>query len=100
MCIRDSLRDVEPGEVLVATGSDLHSYHSRIRVAQRSFCVFELVYFARQDSVIDGISIGKAREEAGRALARRNTVEADVVIGVPDSGIPAAMGFARESGLP
>ena len=94
------LRDVEPGEVLVATGSDLHSYHSRIRVAKRSFCVFELVYFARQDSVIDGISIGKAREEAGRALARRNTVEADVVIGVPDSGIPAAMGFARESGLP
>ncbi len=54
------LRDVEPGEVLVATGSDLHSYHSRIRVAKRSFCVFELVYFARPDSVIDGISIGKA----------------------------------------
>lgn len=94
------LRDVEPGEVLVASGSRLNSYHSRIRVAKRSFCVFELVYFARQDSVIDGISIGKAREKAGRALARHNTVEADVVIGVPDSGIPAAMGFARESGIP
>ena len=94
------LRDVEPGEVLVASGSELKSYHSRIRVARRSFCMFELVYFARQDSVIDGISIGKAREEAGRCLARRNTVDADVVIGVPDSGIPAAMGFARESGLP
>lgn len=94
------LRDVEPGEVLVANGHHLNSYHSQIRVAKRSFCVFELIYFARQDSVIDGISIGKAREEAGRCLAQRSTVDADVVIGVPDSGIPAAMGFARESGLP
>lgn len=94
------LRDVEPGEVLVAENGQLSSYRCRIRVAKRSLCVFELLYFARQDSVIDGISIGKAREQAGRWLAKRSTTEADVVIGVPDSGIPAAIGFARESGIP
>ena len=94
------VRDVEPGEVLVAVGSELKSYHSRIRVARRAFCAFELIYFARQDSVVDGISIGKVREEFGRALARKSDVKADVVIGVPDSGIPAAMGYARESETP
>ena len=94
------VRDVEPGEVLVAMGRELKSYRSPIRVAKRAFCAFELVYFARHDSVVDGVSIGKARELAGRFLARNSTVEADVVIGVPDSGIPAAMGFSREARIP
>jgi amidophosphoribosyltransferase len=62
--------------------------------------MFELIYFARQDSVIDGTTIGAVREEAGRYLARQNTAEADLVIGVPDSGLAAALGFSRESGIP
>lgn len=94
------VRDVEPGEVLVATGDRLKSYHFRIKVARRAFCAFELVYFARHDSVVDGVSIGRAREKAGELLAARNTIKADVVIGVPDSGIPAAMGYAKAAGLP
>ena len=93
------LRDVKPGEVVVAQGGEVQSYHCGIR-AKSALCMFELIYFARQDSVIDGASVSKAREEAGRCLARRNTVQADMVIGVPDSGIAAAMGFARESGIP
>ena len=94
------VRDVEPGEVIVATGNTLKSYRSHIRIARRAFCAFELVYFARQDSVVDGVSIGDARRKAGELLAEHNTVKADVVIGVPDSGIPAAMGFAAKANLP
>lgn len=94
------LRDVEPGEVVVAKDGVITSHHCRIKAARRAFCLFELIYFARQDSIIDGCSVGAAREEAGRMLARQNTVEGDLVIGVPDSGIAAAMGFARESGIP
>lgn len=94
------LRDVEPGEVVVASGGVITSHHCRIRAARRALCLFELIYFARQDSIIDGCSVGAVREAAGRMLARQNTVDGDLVIGVPDSGIAAAMGFARESGIP
>lgn len=94
------LRDVAPGEVVVAKNGELTSHHCRIRAARRAFCLFELIYFARQDSIVDGLSVGAAREQAGRMLARLNTVEGDLVIGVPDSGVAAAMGFARESGIP
>lgn len=94
------LRDVEPGEVVVAKDGILTSYHCRIRAARRAFCLFELIYFARQDSIVDGLSVGAAREQAGRMLAQLNTVEGDLVIGVPDSGVAAAMGFARASGIP
>lgn len=94
------LRDVEPGEVVVAQGGKIISHRCRIRAARRAFCLFELIYFARQDSIIDGCSVGAFREEAGRMLARRNQAEGDLVIGVPDSGIAAAMGFARQSGIP
>lgn len=94
------LRDVEPGEVVVAQDGELKSFHCRIRAARRSLCLFELIYFARQDSVIDGCAVGAVREAAGRELARQNTVQGDLVIGVPDSGIAAAMGFASESGIP
>jgi amidophosphoribosyltransferase len=95
------LREVEPGEVVVAdlgTGR-FRSIPSGIK-ARSSLCMFEFIYFARPDSVIDGASVDMVRLEAGRCLARKNTVEADCVIGVPDSGITPAMGFSRESGLP
>ncbi len=93
------IRDVRPGEVIVAEKGTVRSYDCEIR-AKSSLCMFELIYFARQDSIIDGVPVGRFREEAGRMLARRNTVEGDVVIGVPDSGLAAAMGFSRESGIP
>ncbi|HIS51715.1 MAG TPA: amidophosphoribosyltransferase [Candidatus Onthomonas avicola] len=95
------LRDVAPGEVVIADREGrITSLHCRIRAARRAFCLFELIYFARQDSVVDGCSVGAAREMAGRLLAQQNTVEGDLVIGVPDSGVAAAMGFARQSGIP
>lgn len=95
------IREVEPGEVVVADlGSGTYrSIPSGIK-ARSSLCMFEFIYFARPDSVIDGASVDMVRLEAGRCLARKNTVEADCVIGVPDSGITPAMGFSRESGLP
>lgn len=95
------IRDVHPGEVVVTEygSGTIQSYESGIR-AKSALCMFELIYFARQDSVVDGASISKVREKAGRCLARHNTVEGDIVIGVPDSGIAGAMGFARESGIP
>jgi amidophosphoribosyltransferase len=95
------LRDVEPGEVVVtAYGSgEIHSMHCDIR-ARSALCMFELIYFARQDSVVDGAAVSKVREKAGRVLARNSTVTGDIVIGVPDSGIVGAMGYAQESGIP
>ena len=95
------LREVEPGEVVVAdlgTGT-FRSVPSGIK-AKSSLCMFEFIYFARPDSVLSGASVDLVRLEAGRCLARKNTVEADCVVGVPDSGITPAMGFSRESGLP
>ena len=94
------LRDVEPGEVVVAKDGVISSHRCRVKAARRALCLFELIYFARQDSIIDGVAVGAVREMAGRMLAQQNTVEGDLVIGVPDSGIAAAMGFARESGIP
>lgn len=95
------IREVEPGEVVVADlgAGTFRSVPSGIK-ARSSLCMFEFIYFARPDSVIDGASVDLVRLEAGRCLARKNTVEADCVIGVPDSGITPAMGFSRESGLP
>ena len=95
------IREVEPGEVVVADlgAGTYRSVPSGIK-ARSSLCMFEFIYFSRADSVIDGASVDLVRLEAGRCLARRNTVEADCVIGVPDSGITPAMGFSRESGLP
>lgn len=93
------VRDVEPGEVLVADRDGLHSY--RDKCGQRTaLCVFEYIYFARPDSIIDGESVYKARLEAGRYLAQESPVDADIVIGVPDSGLIAAMGYAQASGIP
>jgi amidophosphoribosyltransferase len=93
------IRDVEPGEVVVVENGELRSMHYPIK-CDPTTCVFEYIYFARPDSVIDGASVELARQEAGRYLAEEHPVEADVVIGVPDSGIPAAIGYAKASGIP
>ncbi len=93
------LRDVEPGEVIVVDESGLKSYRDRCG-QPTSLCVFEYIYFARPDSILDGASVHAARINAGKYLARESGVEADVVIGVPDSGLDAALGYARESNIP
>ena len=93
------IRDVEPGEVCVVENGELRSLHCGIQCPS-SACVFEYIYFARPDSVIDGASVELARQEAGKYLSIEHPVGADVVIGVPDSGIPAAIGYAKFSGIP
>jgi amidophosphoribosyltransferase len=92
-------RDVQPGEVVVAEPGRFTSLS--VRAAKRcSLCAFEFVYFARPDSVIDRQSVELSRHLAGRCLARRSPADADIVIGVPDSGLSSAMGYAQESGIP
>jgi amidophosphoribosyltransferase len=98
-CGAEFVRDVEPGEIVVADRDGLRSIRDRVSV-KKSFCVFEYIYFARTDSVIDGISVYEARKEAGRLLARQSPVDADMVIGVPESGVDAAIGYSEESGIP
>ena len=92
------LRDIEPGEIVVITKSGIKSI--RYAEEKKKTCIFEYVYFARPDSIIDGIPVQEARYKMGEELARESAVEADVVIGVPDSGIGAALGYARESRIP
>ena len=94
------LRDVEPGEVFMVDENGLHSDRSHCGRSRRSLCVFEYIYFARPDSVLDGKSVCLARQRAGEFLAQEHPVEADVVVGVPDSGLDAAIGYARASGIP
>lgn len=94
------VRDVEPGEVVVCDGGRLHSIRTLCNTAPHTMCVFEYVYFARPDSVIEGTCVHEARMQAGRFLAQEHPVDADVVIGVPDSGLDAALGYAEESGIP
>lgn len=95
-------RDVRPGELIVVDESGERVMESGINpdASKCALCVFEHIYFARPDSVIDGQSVYQARLEAGRILARSHPVQADLVIGVPDSGLAAAIGFAQESGIP
>jgi amidophosphoribosyltransferase len=92
------LRDVEPGELVWITEEGMSSFHWSPKPA-RKLCVFEMIYFARPDSVMCGESLYSYRLEIGRILARESFIEADIVIGVPDSGIPAAIGFSQESGI-
>lgn len=94
------LRDVEPGEVVVFDKKQMRSIREHCGKATPRHCIFEHIYTARPDSVVDGISVHEARLRAGACLARRHPIDADVVIGVPDSGLDAAMGYARESGIP
>ena len=94
------VRDIRPGEaVVLENGRVVHS-ELCLRAPRHSLCVFEYVYFARPDSVIDGLSVYQARLNMGRMLAKEHPVEADVVCGVPDSGLEAAMGYSLESGVP
>ncbi len=93
-------RDLLPGEVVTVTSQGIRLDRSHCGQAKRSLCVFEYIYFARPDSVIDGCSVCLARNRAGVFLAQEHPVEADVVIGVPDSGIDAALGYAAQSGIP
>ena len=93
------LRDVEPGEIVVADDNGLRSIKTHCG-QNTGLSVFELVYFARPDSVVDGASVHAARLKAGEFLWKEHPVEADVVIGVPDSGLDAALGFSKASGIP
>lgn len=92
------VRDIAPGEILVLNKDGQNSFC--IGETSKKTCVFEYVYFARPDSVIDKIPVQEARYRMGQALALESTVEADCVVGVPDSGIGAAMGYAKASGIP
>jgi amidophosphoribosyltransferase len=92
-------RDIEPGEIVIIGAGGVRSVmpfeHRKSR-----FCVFEHIYFARPDSVVEGNSVYEARKRIGRELARESHIDADIVVPVPDSGVPAAIGYAQESGLP
>ena len=94
------VRDIDPGEIVTVDAQGVHSDRRRCGMAPRRGCVFEYIYFARPDSVIDGASVCHARQRAGELLAAAHSVAADVVIGVPDSGLDAAIGYARASGIP
>jgi amidophosphoribosyltransferase len=93
------VRDVEPGEIVVIDENGLSSLRPFARSRPR-FCVFEYIYFARPDSVVEGTPVYAARKRIGTELARESHVPADVIVPVPDSGVPAAMGYAAECGLP
>lgn len=94
------IREVEPGEIVVFSQDGLRSIKDHCGKREERLCVFEYLYTARPDSVISGCSVHLARKRAGAFLARACPVEADVVIGAPDSGIDAAIGYAEESGIP
>jgi amidophosphoribosyltransferase len=94
------VRDVEPGEILTIDDEGVHSHRPPVPREGERLCVFEFVYLARPDSVIGGRLLYEARLEMGRQLAREQPADADLVIPVPDSAIPAAIGYAEESGLP
>ena len=103
-CALDSIgatfiRDVRPGEIVIIENNKIKSIITHCG-CKGNMCVFEYVYFARPDSVIEGYSVHKARLRAGEFLAKEHPVEADVVVGVPDSGLDAAIGYSQESGIP
>lgn len=95
----DYLRDVEPGELVWITEAGLASFHWSQKPA-RKLCIFEMIYFARPDSIFQGETLYSYRLRIGKVLAQESPVEADMVIGVPDSGIPAAIGYSQSSGIP
>lgn len=96
----EMIRDVEPGEMLVFSKDGMESRKSHCGTAPGKLCIFEYIYFARPDSVIDGVPVHLARARAGQILAETHPAEADIVIGVPDSGLDAALGFSEKSGIP
>lgn len=94
------IRDVLPGEIIVVEKGEIRSITTHVNKYPHSVCIFEHLYFARPDSIVEGQSVHDSRMLAGKYLAQEHPVDADVVIGVPDSGISAAMGYAKESGIP
>ena len=94
------IRDIKPGEIVVFDKNGVRTIGDHCQKAPCSLCVFEYIYFARPDSVIDGCSVHTARQRAGAFLALEHPVQADVVIGVPDSGLDAALGYSKQSGIP
>lgn len=96
----DFIRDVEPGEILVFSKNGIVSRKEHCNKKEKKLCIFEYIYFARPDSVIDSVSVHAARIRAGKLLANTHPVDADLVVGVPDSGLDAALGFSQESGIP
>jgi amidophosphoribosyltransferase len=94
------IRDVEPGEILVFNENGVISRKEHCATKSKKTCIFEYIYFARPDSVIDGVSVHASRIRAGKILANKYPVDADIVIGVPDSGLDAALGFSQFSGIP
>jgi len=103
-CALDSIgaeyeRDIKPGEIVVVDKDGVRSIKTHCG-KNSNLCVFEYIYFARPDSVIEGASVHEARLRAGTFLAQQHPVDADVVIGVPDSGLDAALGYSRQSGIP
>jgi amidophosphoribosyltransferase len=95
----DFVREVEPGEIVMIDSRGLRSVKPFPKVKQRP-CIFEWIYFARPDSIMEGMSVYDARKRIGAELARESHVDADIVVPVPDSGVPAALGYAAESGVP
>ena len=95
----DFVRDIRPGEIVIINGDGVLSFEFGEKTSKRS-CIFEYVYFARPDSILDEISVQEARLRMGAMLAKENPVSADVVIGVPDSGLGAALGYSRAAGIP
>ncbi len=93
------LREIKPGEMLIINNEGLHSSFPFARM-ERKACIFEHIYFARPDSIIFGSTVNTVRKNFGRALAREHPVEADVVVPVPDSGMPPSLGYSEESGIP
>jgi amidophosphoribosyltransferase len=94
------VREIPPGEVVVIDEEGVHATQAVPQEGPGKFCIFEFFYLARPDSTIDGIEMHTARVQMGQQLAREAPVEADLVIPIPDSGTPAAIGFSRESGIP
>ncbi len=94
------LREIDPGETVIINENGLQSFHWAGAGEKRATCIFELIYFARPDSTIDSRLVYSARMAMGRELAREHPVDADLVIGVPDSAIAAAVGYSQESGIP
>ena len=103
-CVFDSIgaeyiRELLPGEVVVIEKGEMTSITTRVGKASASLCIFEHIYFARPDSVLNGTMVYESRQRAGRMLAKDHPADADVVISAPDSGIPAAFGYAEQSGI-
>lgn len=94
------VRDLLPGEILVFSEQGIESRREHCNTRKQKTCIFEYIYFARPDSVIDKVSVSAARIQAGKILAQKKPVRADLVIGVPDSGLDAALGFSQASGIP